>query len=315
MKPITLPRRVGLCAALLIALTSSGGPLLATKLLELREYSLDLVNSARADEGLPPLALDQTLNRSAEAHAEDMLERDYFSHVSPEGDDVMDRYLAAGGSHWRLVTENIGQCANCAAPVSESDIERQHENWMQSPEHRANILAIGLDSYGFGLAAEGGELYAVQNFSGPGMPRGVAGDDTPKPLRPDELAALAADLVNDRRAEQDVAPLEADEVLVDAAYDLLPDDLNRVALDNLSLMDALPPNARGDWRQLAVISGSCGGCGVEPTDADVRYFIAHWFDDPRHGDMLVDPDLDRLGFALLADGEGRKIGLALLGAR
>ena len=310
----TTARWVLTCAALLMALASSGVPVHAADIQELRQYSLDLVNRSRAEERLPPLELEQTLSRSARGHAEDMLQRDYFAHVTPEGDDVMDRYLAAGGNRWKLVTENIGHCTNCADPVSERDIERQHENWMQSPEHRANILGRGLDSYGLGLAAEGGELYAVQNFSGPGRPRGLAEGETPEPLSSDELAALAVDLVNDRRNEQGVAPLAVDEALQKASHGLLPNDLEGFALDDISPREALPPSARGEWRRLAAISGSCGGCGVAGSGADVRDFIHRWLDQPQYRDMLLNPRFEGLGFALVADGEGRKIALALVGA-
>lgn len=105
----------------------------------------------------------------------------------------MDRNLAAGGSRWRLVTENIGHCATCRSPPSQGDIERQHEDWMKSPEHRANILSQGLDSFGLGLATADGDLYAVQNFAGPGRPLALAEDETAEPLESDALAAVAAD--------------------------------------------------------------------------------------------------------------------------
>ena len=46
---------------------------------------LELVNTTRVNSGLTPLSLNSTLNLAAFAKAEDMLNNNYFAHVSPEG--------------------------------------------------------------------------------------------------------------------------------------------------------------------------------------------------------------------------------------
>ena len=63
---------------------------------ELRSKALEVVNEAREQHGLPPLQSRPELDRAAQAHAEDMLNRNYFDHVSPEEKTVFDRYVAAG---------------------------------------------------------------------------------------------------------------------------------------------------------------------------------------------------------------------------
>ncbi len=50
-----------------------------------REAVCRLVNRERAARGIPPVRLDIGVSRVAFYHARDMNERDYFSHVSPEG--------------------------------------------------------------------------------------------------------------------------------------------------------------------------------------------------------------------------------------
>ena len=57
-----------------------------------------------------------TLDKAAQAHAEDMLQRHYYAHETPEGKDPRDRFLAAGGSPSSLVEENIARCAGCPVP-------------------------------------------------------------------------------------------------------------------------------------------------------------------------------------------------------
>lgn len=286
----------------------------STDLTELRQYSLELVNQSRAEEGLPSLELEPTLNRSADDHAMDMLERDYFAHVSPGGEDVMDRYLEAGGSRWRLIQENIGKCSNCPVPPDRDAIRRQHDNWMNSPEHRAAILGEGLSHFGLGIAAGEAEAYFVQNFSGPGDPRGLGEGQRAEPLSPSAIAALAAELVNDQRSEG--SGLSVSEPLVEAAYALIPEDLTGFSLEEIgNPAEAVANGGDAAWRRLAVVAGSCGGCGVEPTDADVRYFVNGWLQNQQYRDRLLNPEFGLLGFAIRADGEGRKIAIALLGAQ
>ena len=57
----------------------------------LRSEALELVNEDRAEYGLEPLELTESLNEAAQNHAEDMIEREYYAHVSPEGEAVQDR--------------------------------------------------------------------------------------------------------------------------------------------------------------------------------------------------------------------------------
>lgn len=160
-------RRAGL--GILVAVALAGGlPLRAAPADDgLRHLALQLVNEARAGQGLAPLRLDDALNRAAQAHADDMLKRDYFAHASPEGDSVRDRYRAAGGAPVRRVAENLGRSFDTTGPPAADVVRRLHDGWMQSPGHRENILRPNLDRFGFGFAARDAGSYAVQTFAGP----------------------------------------------------------------------------------------------------------------------------------------------------
>jgi uncharacterized protein YkwD len=103
---------------------------------ELRARALELVNQARREQGLQPLELGPNVNQAALSHARDMLRRNYYSHTSPEGETVQDRYVEAGGSKWRLTAENIARCAGCTSGPDTEAVERLHRGWMNSPEHR-----------------------------------------------------------------------------------------------------------------------------------------------------------------------------------
>jgi uncharacterized protein YkwD len=278
----------------------------------LQELALELVNEDRADHDLPALEAGPALASAAIAHAEDMLARDYYSHQSPEGTSVDDRYVEAGGSRWELVAENIAQCTGCT-PGPEL-VEELQQGWMDSPGHRENILADGLERFGFGLAAEDGAVYAVQTFAGPGTPRGVDSNEETRVIAADEQEALLLEAVNAARREADLPPLDASDSLSAAARSLVPDPSGAFEMGTMGgLGEAIPDDERTRWGQLAAVSGACGGCGEDTTEADVTYFAGDWLEAGSYRSRFLSADFTHLGFALAANGEGKKIALAVLG--
>lgn len=285
---------------------------------ELRRHALELVNRARAGEGLAPLALGTGANAAAQAHAEDMLTRGYYSHTSPVGATVRDRYRKAGGSASRLAAENIARCTSCAPPPISVSVDALQEGWMQSPLHRANILRQGVREFGFGIATDDkGGLYAVQVFAGPGTPRDLQPGEKTTALSAEAQLAAALDQVNGARRAAGLARLEASQVLAAAARTLMPnpagDGLN--IGDGQRLQAALPEAERPRWRSLAVLGAACAGCGDASTEADIRDFAQQWLQDPRHRRTLLSAVATHLGFAMATDGEGKKVALTVLGNR
>jgi uncharacterized protein YkwD len=317
------PRLVAVLVAVLLAATGSASRAAETgDLALLRERALALVNEARERHGLGALQSGADLNEAAQAHARDMGERIYYAHVSPEGETVADRYAEAGGSRWKLVAENIARCLGCEAPPTATRVETLHEGWMNSPPHRENILARGLDRFGFGIVAgRDGRLYAVQTFAGPGVPRGLQPDEEPRALSPEEQAAVALQAVNRARKDAGAPPVERSPPLSEAAHALLPPPPASRSSGDAGLQlsgdvfAALPAEARADWRFVAVLAASCGGCGVAPTAADVRSFVWQWLDDAQTRERLTASDATHLGLAVRANGEGWKAAAATLGAR
>jgi uncharacterized protein YkwD len=176
-----------LTTAVLVGIVNSSSAAEPGDLAELRSKALELVNKARQQHGLPALQSRLELDRAAQAHAEDMLSRNYFDHVSPEGKTVFDRYVAAGGSRWRLVAENIGRCATCEGPPRISDVTRLQDGWMRSASHRDNILSRGVTQFGSAWRQRPTRgLYAVQSFAGPGT--------SPSSKKKEALQIGAADL-------------------------------------------------------------------------------------------------------------------------
>lgn len=89
------------------------------------------INEERAAVGCPALSYTPQLEQSAQAHVDDMVNRRYLSHVTPEGLRVEDR-IAATGYSWAYVGEDI------AAGIS--DPAAVVAQWMQSERHKGIIL-------------------------------------------------------------------------------------------------------------------------------------------------------------------------------
>lgn len=120
-------------------------------------------NTQRAQNGLPPLTNNDLLNQAAFNKAQDMFEKQYFAHDSPEGLGVAD--LAANvGYQYITIGENLalGNFLNDTVVV---------QAWMDSPGHRANILNSKYTQIGVGVMRatyEGRTTWiAVQHFGFP----------------------------------------------------------------------------------------------------------------------------------------------------
>lgn len=105
----------------------------------------DLVNQERVKVGVKPLVWDENLTHVGRTHSQDMFERGYFSHYSPEGEDVGDR-LGQVGIDYSLAGENLALAPN---------VNRAHTGLMNSPGHRRNILDPAFTKVGIG-AIDGG---------------------------------------------------------------------------------------------------------------------------------------------------------------
>lgn len=278
----------------------------ADRLTELRKAALARTNASRQDAGLGSLSRSKVLDDAAQGHAEDMLRRDYFNHVSPDGTEPFDRFLDAGGSRWSVSGENIATCTGCAVSPDIARVDAFHEGWMDSPGHRKNILTEGFDSFGFGVASKNDTVYAVQTFSGPGDD-GDAGDA----LAGTEIPGTALRLVNDRRAKAGLEPLARDAGLDQAAQGILqqgtetlPDDIFRF----------LPEGSTG-WTSLQVQMAAAGGSGTTVTGEDLSTVIADWSDAADAESILGGGTATHLGFAAEADNNGRLSVVALFGAK
>jgi uncharacterized protein YkwD len=125
--------------------------------------TIQWTNLNRRDNGLPALKGNQKLDMAALKKAQDMFDKQYFEHISPDGkgpqdlaDMVVYSYLSIG--------ENLalGNFANDKELL---------DAWMASPGHRENILNKGFTEIGVAVLPgryEGKDTWiAVQEFGSP----------------------------------------------------------------------------------------------------------------------------------------------------
>ncbi len=139
-----------------------------------------LTNEARAEEHIGSLRQNPLLVFAAQKNAEDMAERGYFSHISPDG-KLPWRWLDQVGYNYQYAGQNLA--------VNFSDSSELVLAWLASPEHRENILKSQFTEIGIGMATgtyQGREtVFVVQFFASPANTKkqtvAVATDSVPAP--------------------------------------------------------------------------------------------------------------------------------------
>lgn len=121
-----------------------------------------LTNNERQDNNLPALSVSPLLTQAAELKAQDMAEKSYFAHTSPEGKTPW-YWLDQVGYQYDYAGENLA--------INFSDSEDVTDAWMNSPTHRANIVKTAYTEVGTGIATgqyEGREtIFVAQVYANP----------------------------------------------------------------------------------------------------------------------------------------------------
>ena len=117
---------------------------------------IDQTNAYRASKGLKPLTIDPVLQKAAEAHAQDMVSKNYFSHLTPDGKDFT-AFIPSSN-----VYVKTGQ--NLARHYP--DATTTMAAWKASPDHNKNLTDTIYNSTG--VAVVPGSNMVVQYF---GLPK------------------------------------------------------------------------------------------------------------------------------------------------
>lgn len=123
---------------------------------------IDGTNTARGSDGLLSLRENPLLDAAAQEKANDMAANNYFAHTSPSGTTPW-YWFEKVGYHFAIAGENLAVNFSDSADVTNA--------WMNSPDHRDNILNAGFTD--IGMAAARGEfkgnpaIYVVELFGAP----------------------------------------------------------------------------------------------------------------------------------------------------
>ncbi len=104
---------------------------------------LSATNSERVSNGASALKTSQQLINAAQAKANDMVTRNYWSHNTPDGQEPW-IFFDSAGYKYQKAGENLAYgFANSSDTIT---------GWMNSPTHRANLLDSAFTEVGFGFA-------------------------------------------------------------------------------------------------------------------------------------------------------------------
>lgn len=100
-------------------------------------------NAQRTSNGVAALGLNGQLTNAAQAKANDMVARNYWSHNTPDGDAPW-VFIANAGYNYQTAGENLAYGFDTSSETV--------TGWMNSPPHRENLLNSAFSEVGFGFS-------------------------------------------------------------------------------------------------------------------------------------------------------------------
>lgn len=133
-------------------------------LVKVEDLIFDMTNQARQARGLAPLIKDEELRQVARAYSNDMLVRGFFDHTTPEG-VAFHKRISKEYRHWVFdIGENIWHDDSFNPDKSQQLAKEIFADWMQSPDHRENLLDPDYTHLGVGVSALRRSIRATQEF-------------------------------------------------------------------------------------------------------------------------------------------------------
>jgi len=106
------------------------------------EKLLKLTNIERGNYGLSSLTYNEELSQAAQKKAEDMFEKNYWSHYTPDGSTPWD-FILSSGYQYEYAGENLAKNFLFSNGVVDA--------WMNSVTHKENIVRKEYSDVGFAI--------------------------------------------------------------------------------------------------------------------------------------------------------------------
>lgn len=104
---------------------------------------LTATNEQRQKNNIDSLTLSTELTAAAQAKANDMTSRNYWSHNTPDGEEPW-KFITSAGYDYQKAGENLAYGFNSSQDTV--------IGWANSPSHRENMLDANYSEVGFGFA-------------------------------------------------------------------------------------------------------------------------------------------------------------------
>jgi len=116
---------------------------------------VSLINQARTELGLQPLAVDPRLTQAARKHTELMVQHQALSH----------QFSGEPGLQQRFANEGLPSDREAENVDLDQDAASAHQALMHSPPHRQNILDPDYNVVGVGVIRKGENIYVTEDFA------------------------------------------------------------------------------------------------------------------------------------------------------
>lgn len=163
---------------------------------------LSATNQQREQNSAGDIQLSGNLNNAAQAKANDMVARNYWSHNTPDGQEPW-VFINNAGYKYLKAGENLAY----GFTTSNDAVT----GWMNSPSHRENLLDTGFTQVGFGFAngadynKSGPETVVVAMYGKPqvlGASNQTAGAEPAKPVSAEQPVTTAQPIVTEPATKQ-----------------------------------------------------------------------------------------------------------------
>lgn len=225
-----LPLIISIIASLLLSLwqPSTGAQTLAYATEMSVGGLLNATNSQRVANGVGALAVNSQLNSAAQAKANDMVARNYWSHTTPDGQEPW-VFIDNSGYQYTKAGENLAYGFATSGDTV--------DGWMSSASHKANMLDGAFSDVGFGFAngenfnGDGEQTVVVAMYGAPQTlpattqpaPTPTPAPATPAPV-PEPTPAAPTQVPEPEPEAEAEAPVNTEQPV---ATTLEPQDVNR----------------------------------------------------------------------------------------
>ncbi|MEV0738840.1 CAP domain-containing protein [Streptomyces sp. NPDC050549] len=253
---------------------------------------LALVNSARAEAGSPPVALDPRLASAAQVHVADMAAAGNLATEGRDGTSVYQRVIRAGYAYL-TVGEHL-----VSGPRTPAEFV---DYCLRSEQARRTLLDRVFTHTGLAQSVDprSGDLYWTALWARPLTERNLAG-----------TAHKVVELTNAERAGAGLRPLAVDPLLAAAAQEHSTDMVARAFYSHTS------PDGSQPWDRAAAAGsrrrtiGENIACG-QRSPGEV---VEGWMNSPGHRANILKPDFTHIGIGFAGGGQMGMYWTQLFGA-